>query len=187
MKRTFKSVLCFVLTVAMLVSALAVSVAAALPEQAKVPSRFQSMDAISNEVVRAIVVLEGKAVIDLGVAPGSEAGLAHERALLNSQAKFLRKAGDLKAAYNYTGLFNGVAVDVTVSQLKKLEKSTFLKRKLSKKKFVVILVAPALKLKRLPLAAPLPKKNLLPCLKKLQKKLQPLLDAPLLTHWHVAF
>ena len=73
MKRTFKSVLCFVLTVAMLVSVFAVSVSAALPEQPKTPSRFQSLDAISDEIVRAIVVLEGDAVIDLGVDPNSDA------------------------------------------------------------------------------------------------------------------
>ena len=122
MKRTFKSVLCFVLTVAMLVSVLAVSVSAALPEQPKMPSRFQKLDAISDEIVRAIVVLEGDAVIDLGVDPGSEAGLAHERALLKSQAAFLRNAGNLQVAYQYTGLFNGVAVDVPVSKLQKLER-----------------------------------------------------------------
>ncbi len=121
MKRTFKSVLCLVLTVAMLVSVLAVSVSATLPEQLKTPSRFQSLDAISDEIVRAIVVLEGDAVIDLGVDPNSEAGLAHERNLLTGQTKFLRNAGGLEAAYHYTGLFNGVAVDIAVSQLKKLE------------------------------------------------------------------
>ena len=109
------------LTVAMLVSVFAVSVSAALPQQSKLPSRFQALDAISDEIVRAIVVLEGDAVIDLGVAPDSKVGLAHEKALLKLQAAFLRNAGDLEAVYQYTGLFNGVAVDVAVSKLQELE------------------------------------------------------------------
>ena len=121
MKRTFKSVLCVLLTVAMLVSVFAVSVSAALPEQSNLPSRFQQLDAISDEIVRAIVVLEGDAVIDLDVDPGSKAGLAHEKSLLKMQSSFLRKAGNLEAAYQYTGLFNGVAVDVAVSKLHELE------------------------------------------------------------------
>lgn len=115
-----KRLLCLIMTVAVLFSVLALAASAGVSDYV---SRLASFQLSDTETVRAIVVLEGDAVSDLHVDPQSAAATKLERTLLSAQEKFLRKLDSgRKPAYQYTELFNGFAMDMTVAELKQVER-----------------------------------------------------------------
>lgn len=124
-KRIISIILSLVMILSMTVLSTASAYADAKTELLKKEPRINALKVDGNEKVTAIITLSGDAQIDkdLAGASASSAQGARKRAMTKQQAlvKEMSKSFDLEVRYNYSVLFNGLAITTKFENLEKIE------------------------------------------------------------------